>query len=438
MLWLDGSPVRFVNAAKNPFHEDWLPCRLKVKMSKPANKFSLRKFPYPYQSMFAICSDVDHAVSLPAYLEFMKFLNTAKDTVYGRGIDLEISNSFWFYNGEMDDQLSYFEGLSNKETAFAPVCRELWQSGHMDTSHTYGNFNTGGFERKFAEQSLETLARHSARIPVWVNHGNDLNHQKVGNYPDFHGAKPQTPAYHLDLLRESGTRFFWAGRTTHVAGQDAAFSVGNQLQQRLQKLALKTKYRKIQRPLPDPPNRLLISTEVEDGSHILEFQRFISRFGEVKNTDFHDLALQLTEANLSALVKSQGFMLLYTHMNENLPENEPFPEAVLRGFQRLQAYAQQQDLLVTTSSRLLGYADLIQHLTWMEEVDSDLTRLHLKRDDHRTLTPADLLGLCIYCDKPEQIRLVLADQELNFQINPPDKKGVGSISIPWTSLEYPL
>ena len=394
--------------------------------------------PYPYKSMFAICSDVDHAVSQSAYLDFMRFLNTDHNTVYGKGINLELSNSFWFYNAEKDGQLSYFKGLSTKESKFAPVCRELWSSGHIDTLHSYGNFNTGGFERKYAELAMETLSAHQATIPVWVNHGNDLNHQKVGNYPAFHGAKPHSPAYHQDLLRAHGTRFFWAGRTTHVAGQSASFSVGNQLQQRLQKIALKTKYRKIQRPLPDPPNRLLIRTELEDGSHMTEFQRFISRLGEVKNTDFIDLGLQLTEANLSSLVKSQGFMLLYTHMNENLPEKQAFPETVLRGFHRLQAYSQRRDLLVTTSSRLLTYADLTQHLTWTEEDVSGKTILQLQRDDHLPLDAASLQGVCIMCNKPEQTILMLDGKVLEARVNPVDKNGRASLSILWETLEYPL
>jgi len=388
--------------------------------------------------MFAICSDVDHAISLTAYVDFMKFLNTSQDTVYGKGLNLELSNSFWFYNAESDDQLSYFQGLTTKETAFAPICRELWKSGHLDTMHSYGDFNRGGFERRFAEQALAILAQHQVNIPVWVNHGNDLNHQKVGNYPEFKGAKPLSSAYHLDLLREHGTHFFWAGRTTHVSGQSASFSVGNQLQQQLQKLALKTKYRKIQRPLPDPPNRLLIRTEVEDGSHIIEFQRFISRFGEVKNTDFHDLALQLTDANLSALVNSQGFMLLYTHMNENLPEKQAFPEAVMQGFQRLQTYALKQDLLVTTSSRLLKYADLVQHLTWTEEIVSGQLTLHLKRDDHKQLKLDDLQGLCFHCKEADTTGLKLNGQALLVQVNPVEKNGHPSVSIPWVPLEYPI
>jgi hypothetical protein len=388
--------------------------------------------------MFALCSDVDHAVSLDAYVEFMRFLNTEKETCYGPGLNLELSNSFWFYNAEADDQLSYFEGTSSRETAFAPVCRSLWESGHLDALHTYGNFNEGGFHRGLAERALDELSKHGVNIPVWINHGNDFNTQKIGNYSGCEGADPNSPSYHLDLLSEAGTRFFWAGRTTHVAGQAAEFSLGNQFQQKLQKLVLKTKYRKIQRPLPDAPNRLLIQTEMADGRQVLEFQRFISRLGEVKNTDLPDLGLQLSEGNLNALVKSGGFMLLYTHMNENLPEKAALPVPVTQGFLRLKHLNDEQVLLVTTASRLLVYADLIQHLEWEVKEHHGGFEIHLSRDDHRTIEAKDLIGLCFYTDHPEQTSLSINGKLVAVQVNAKDLSGRTSISVPWPALDFPL
>lgn len=388
--------------------------------------------------MFAISSDVDHAVSLPGYLEFMKYLNTELETCYGRGLGLEISNSFWFFNAEDQEQISYFKGTSTSETDFAPICRELWASGHLDTLHSYGNFNTGGFERSFAEKALEELDRHGVRLPVWVNHGNDRNHQKLGNYPAFHGANPTEKAYHFDLLKEHGTRYFWAGRTTHVCGQDAAFTRGNRLQQLAQNLLLQTKYRNLDRPLPSMDNKLLINTQLEDGNQFKEFQRFISRFGEVKNTDIDDLALQLTRANLASLVNSAGFMLLYTHMNENLPEGRPLPAAVERGFQILADFSQKRDLLVTTSARLLQYADLTEKLTLEIRQKSGLTSVHILPGNNYSFDREALQGLTVYCSEPARTVLYYHDQLLAVEINPPDQTGAGSISVPWKKLVFPL
>ncbi|MBC8374904.1 MAG: hypothetical protein H8E26_02595 [FCB group bacterium] len=406
--------------------------------SKTENQISLRKFPFPFQAMFAICSDVDHAISLPAYLDFMRFLNTDQQTSYGKGVSLEISNSFWFYNAVGDEQLSYFQGTSDIESEFAGVCRDFWNSGHIDTLHGYGDFNRGGFERHYAEQALEELDKWNVKIPVWVNHGNDNNHQKLGNYPGFDGANPSSKAYHFDLLREHGTRFYWAGRTTHVCGQRATFSLGHAAHKLLQSLVVKTKYRHIDRPLPDPLNRLLIPAKQTDGGELFEFQRFISRYGQVKNTDLHDLSLQLTRGNLSTLVKNEGYMLLYTHMNEHLPEQQALPAGVEAGFRLLSEYSQAGDLLVTTSSRLLQYADIHEQLAWETKFSSDQTQIHLSRLDDRPLVEEALQGITLYCTEPEKITLFCGEKQLSLKINPIDSSGKPSVSVVWEALEFPV
>jgi hypothetical protein len=388
--------------------------------------------------MFAIGSDVDHSVSLTAYLEFMQYLNTTKNTVYGRGLDLEISNSFWFFNAEEDKQLSYFSGTSNQKSQFSHACRHLWASGHIDTLHSYGNFNAGGFQRAFAERALEELEKHGVTIPVWINHGNDQNHQKIGNYQAFHGAKPNQTAYHFDLLKKHGTRFFWAGRTSHVRGQSTTPQFGGNLERGIQNLFVRTKYRNVDRPMPDNANKLLMRTRLEDNNHFIEFQRFISRFGEVKNTDFLDLGRQLTKSNLSALIRREGYMVLYTHMNENLPKAKPLPLAAEKGLQLLKKSSLDKRLLVTTSSRLLTYADMTQNLAWTTEFHAGLTSLHLYRSDDYRLLPEDLQGLCLYCDHPNKISLYIDNKPLSLHINPPDINGRVSVSVPWVPLEYPL
>jgi len=203
-------------------------------------------------------------------------------------------------------------------------------------------------------------------------------------------------------------------------------------------LVLKTKYRKIQRPLPDPPNRLLIQTEMADGRQILEFQRFISRLGEVKNTDLPDLGLQLSEGNLKSLINSGGFMLLYTHMNENLPEKAPLPPSVVQGFQRLKSFSDQQDILVTTASRLLGYADLIQHLEWVVKEMAGELQIHVTRDDHRPLSEKDLMGLCFFTPSPSKTTLFADGKPITVRVNLQDSTGRTSLSVPWQPLDFPL
>ncbi len=141
---------------------------------------------------------------------------TELDTVFGRGLGLEIGNSFWFFSNSNRPQLSYFDGLTMNETSFAPIIRNMWQSGHIDTLHSWGNFDLGGFTRSIAQMALKELQKYHTTIPIWVNHGIGLNHQKVGNYPNMFGDDPSHKAYHLDFAIKAGCEFFWTGKVTHI------------------------------------------------------------------------------------------------------------------------------------------------------------------------------------------------------------------------------
>ena len=59
----------------------------------------IRKFPYPYKCALSISSDIDNASSSEFFVQFMDFLNSEKQTIYGPGLGLEVGNSFWFFNG---------------------------------------------------------------------------------------------------------------------------------------------------------------------------------------------------------------------------------------------------------------------------------------------------------------------------------------------------
>ena len=61
----------------------------------------IRKFPYPYKCALSISSDIDNASSLKFFVQFMDFLNSEKQTIYGPGLELEVGNSFWFFNGSV-------------------------------------------------------------------------------------------------------------------------------------------------------------------------------------------------------------------------------------------------------------------------------------------------------------------------------------------------
>src|SRR5436309_3060923 len=67
---------------------------------------TLRKHPYPYRAMFAICSDLDETPDHRVYREIVRFLNTLDSTAMGTGVGLEVGNSIFFMAPEAE--FSYF------------------------------------------------------------------------------------------------------------------------------------------------------------------------------------------------------------------------------------------------------------------------------------------------------------------------------------------
>ena len=57
----------------------------------------LCRYPYPFRSLFAICSDFDETPDRHVYRDIMRFLNTTEETSCGPGVGLEIGNSIYFW-----------------------------------------------------------------------------------------------------------------------------------------------------------------------------------------------------------------------------------------------------------------------------------------------------------------------------------------------------
>ena len=89
--------------------------------------------------------------------------------------------------------------MTHKETLLAPIIRTYLQSKHIDTLHSWGNFDKGGFKRSYAKRN-EVLNKYNFDVPVWVNHGINPNYQKIGDYPNMYGDDPNHSCYHSDLL----------------------------------------------------------------------------------------------------------------------------------------------------------------------------------------------------------------------------------------------
>jgi len=406
-------------------------------------KIVLRKFPFPYCSTLAIANDLDNTISVKTYFTMMDYLNSTSQTYFGQGLGLEIGNSFWFFNGTRTSQVSYFSHLTQKETSFAGRCRELWKSGHIDTLHTFGNFDDGGFHRKYAEAGINELQKNGATIPVWINHGTKNNTQNIGSDDSFRGAVKDSNSYHMDITMLAGFRYYWLGRMTHVIGQNAKRNINILSKTFLQNVINSVKYRSINDALLSySDNQVMHSNVLQDGSIIWDFQRWINAWGRETFLDVHDFIIQINPRIINTLIKNEGVMILYTHFNENLIFNNAIPQALQSALQNIKVLFDSGKLLVATVSRLLNYIEISTYISY-DIIENNHRRviilnqfLHTPLGD-RIITLSDLLGLTFYYkgNVPPQIRFM--KKEIQINQNKSDKTGFLSVSIPWKQLEYP-
>jgi hypothetical protein len=96
----------------------------------------VRRFPYPYKAMVAICSDLDGTPDRDHYLNIVRFLNTEDETPAGKGVGLEVGNTIYF--DMPDNQFAYW----NTDDLGREIVRKLIHSGHIDCFHSFGDLAT--------------------------------------------------------------------------------------------------------------------------------------------------------------------------------------------------------------------------------------------------------------------------------------------------------
>ena len=95
---------------------------------------SLRRYPYPYRAMLAICSDLDETPNKDIYFETARYLNTTEETSLGKGVGLEVGNTIYF------DMPEHNFSYTNTDDDGRQKIHQLIDSGHIDCLHSFGDF----------------------------------------------------------------------------------------------------------------------------------------------------------------------------------------------------------------------------------------------------------------------------------------------------------
>jgi len=439
----------------------------------------LRKFPFPYKAAFTICSDID-GTSFENFLEIHRFLNSTRTTSLGKGLGLEIGDSFWFYSkpGSPDHAFAYFDETNRHPSPCAEIMRELMRAGFLDVMHSYGNFSEPHgfkqpgerqiFSRVLAEKALNELAKIGVMIRTWVNHGDHFNIQNVGS--DFVGAlgdctklptENENPAYHTDLLVASGAKFFWETEdaVTNIVGQDRlcsfweAYATNVALRSGKEKFknAIKgigTAANQITRPFTNKQwfpyqayfgkNRLLESWTLRDGQRVFKFRRY----GSGRWDWGDDVPLVVNEKILDHLIDVEGACILYVHLGDRRDRSDGLPLSMetVETLKMLARKFYEGKIWVTTTSRFLTYCAIRDALRWHDEPSGDQHLIYIDGVDSDViskdlLTVENLQGLTFYTPEPAKTQIVFKNALLPLARNTVEPS---SVSIPFQRLEFPM
>lgn len=408
---------------KTPFH-------LAVPPKSENIKCSLRKFPYPYQAMLAISSDADHE-TLRKFNLIHQFLNTTEMTPFGKGLGLDISDSFFMYNGSniqtdtdynhvpLSRQFTYFKEMSNERYG-ADLIDDYIHKGWMDSIHTYGDFSRINeqqtlFNRKLAIQAIQSLQAADDHVTVWIDHGNRSNVDNFGSngvksfYHYQEGANPKSIYYHTDLLIPYGIKFVWADQESDHFGRDS----------------------------------MLYPLKLQDGQKVWGFWRYTS--DRTVNQRVHwiwsadDLGTQLDSMNLTSIILHHQYAILAQHLSADSIQYPLSQYSV----ERLRALADQYhdgNILVARTSRLLQYNVTQRYLKYYMSHDKDRTIIHISAVEDPVIGSHppkidELRGITFYTANPDQTEIDVANSPINkdlIQVNPSDGHAA-SISIKWYS-----
>ncbi len=413
----------------------------------------LLPFPPPVRAALAISNDLDDLLEPRGWWEFLRFLNTAQATRFGPGLGLEIGDSFWFYSDDPEGQpASYFRGLGGEPSEFAPWIGALGRAGYLDTLHSYGNFSRhGGFTRGHAERAAAALRDEGFAPKVWVNHGGAHDFQNLwsgcGDLPENPEAEgAPAPEYHLDLTWSLGLRYAWLGELTRIPGQARPLGVRDWLApgspaprevlaHAARALSRRAAYRETLARHPHPDvlrNRLLAPRTMRDGRVVQSFMRC----GDFARATLADLPWLLRPTFLDALERSGGISILFLHWAKHPGRRfESLDPVWLAALRALAERVQGGRLWVTTTGRLLAYAEARDALRVEQGADG---RVALRADplpDGRRLAVEDLAGLALRTMAPG------APPEFLFEGRPlavePVPGAPGVVRVPLVPLRFP-
>ncbi len=398
----------------------------------------LRRFPYPYRALLAVCSDLDETPDRAAYFETARFLNTTGQTSIGRGVGLEIGNTIYF--DMPSSQFAYW----NTDDAGRDMVRALIRSGHIDCLHSFGDLAT---TRAHAARALDELQRHGCQLRVWIDHATAITNFGSDIMRGV-GDVPGSEAFHADLTVPFGIRYVSRGRVTSVIGQNTRRLLGGIYSSAAPLRSIRTVVKEAAKGVVaragstkyamHSVNELLSDAQLRSGQPVSEFIRCNPHWLGIETGDTADgVAEVLDRRFLDALVEREGSCILYTHLGKSRDRSRPLPPRACEAFATLANRHVAGDVLVTTTRRALDFSQMLRQARVEQIREGEWTHLHVCSGANDG-GGQSFDGLTFYVADPMRTRVFVDGRErADVQPNGPDHSGSPSVSIPWTRLEFP-
>jgi len=408
---------------------------------KTGDTVALRKFPYPYKAAMAICSDIDGTTTVNEFLEIHKFLNTKEMTSMGRGVGLEIGDSFMMY-APLTCAFSYY--LGNPDNA--QIIKKFIKAGYIDFIHSYGE--KADFTRKDAIRAIKELSKNGCKVDVWVDHARTPDN--LGDDRTFGlGDHPESSAYHSDITLAYGIKFVWLGRITTVIAQSvpitlktfssiydphhpihSIINMGKEFAKNVLAVFGNKKYAMHKR------YDLVRIAKLDDGQKVYEFLRFDNYWkGVGTGAISRRLAYVISQRTLERLKEAGGYMIVYTHLGQNSDCSQVIAEETQIALRDLASECERGNIYLTTTSKLLNYYLNHKCLNWSYDVKGDGVVIRISSVEDPVFgsfipTIYDLHGITFYVPDKDKARIYISDKEIaNIRRNPADYRGRESVTI---------
>ncbi len=419
-----------------------------------SDKVTLRRFPYRYRAALAICSDIDETTSIEELLALQSYLNGNDSSALGRELNLEVGNSFWFFNsylgfcnngktpgeyaGSIDSGLSIYKGVSDTLDDHADIQLNMVRYGYLDCLHSYGHFGDGSFNRQLAVRAEGLFKHESLSVDVYIDHGATSNLQNIGPAPNQLGDNRESPCYNMDITRSLGIKFLWRGQVTHCIGQSGDSSFINWL---------KNIYESIQDWRYSDQNyvndnELVHELMLDDSTIIFDFVRYINEWGKYSETTEQHFINQLGPGQIDDLIENEGYLIFYTHLGKN--DGPPYLSSeTCRALKHIKKKNESKQLLVTTTSKLLNYYIHQKYLCWHSFSRHDSLIISVdsianKVEGSYIPDKNDLSGITFKIESSDPVSMEINGNATDFLIINDKKSGERLVSIPWVPLPKPF